>query len=101
MLVTASEVTASSSPNAPPIQVTSAAPYFDLFLLYSVIPQSPLWTQLSAPQGGDCPQAEVGALGADLVTFLSYCTLVPPVGQCLKTVASRGLSGFVCRGKGE
>lgn len=44
-----------------------------------------MWTQLSAPQGGNCPQAEAGALGADLVTFLRDCTLAPPVGQCLKS----------------
>lgn len=93
LLVTASEVTAPSSLTAPWIPMTSAAPNFDLCLLYLVVPQGSAQIQLSAPQGGNFPQAKAGNHGAFLATFLRDCHLAPPTGQ---TVASYGLSSFVC-----
>lgn len=73
--------------------MTSAAPNFDLCLLYLVVPQGSAQIQLSAPQGGNFPQAKAGNHGAFLATFLRDCHLAPPTGQ---TVASYGLSSFVC-----
>lgn len=70
-------------------------PNFDLCLLSSVVPQGSAQTPLCAPRGGICPQGKAGDQGADLRAFLRDCNLMPPVGQCLETVASYGLSSCI------